>query len=443
MEEINKKSKIATFRFGVIADFVTGVHLQYGEKERLLNEKASREYDVPFSPRNIITRSTIEKWILDYKKGGFRIEALHPKERIDKGKVRTLSSSLKLAIKELKKEDPKLKVPAIVKLLKHKKLVGSDEKLNFGAIYRYLKDEELNTVNEDAKDKRLFEAIYPNELWQSDVMHGPYVVVDGCDKKSYLIAIIDDHSRFIVHAEFYLAETRANLIDCLRQAVLKRGLPQKLYVDNGSCFRALHLDQVAAQLGIAIHHSRPYIPQGRGKIERWFKYVRDNFLASQKGDKQKLSLLNHYLEEWVYEYNNKVHGTTKQTPLARYQANIECVRPAPPDLLNYLRQCEFRRVKKDRTVRLMGHLFEVPVCLIDRQVELRFHAEDLSQVEVYFQNKSYGFVTIVDPHINGKIGRNWDTSEKLKNKTTTTETLKEEETPQSGKLSFEQQEELP
>lgn len=441
MEEINKKKKIATFRFGVIADFVTGVHLQYGEKERLLNEKSSRLYDVPFSPRSKITRSTLEKWILDYKKGGYKIDALYPKERIDKGQIKTLSSSLKLAIKELKKENPKLKVPAIVKLLKHKKLISSDERLNISTMYRYLRNEELNTVNEDAKDKRLFEAIHPNELWQSDVMHGPYVVVDGKDKKSYLIAIIDDHSRFIVHAQFYLAETRENLIDCLRQAVLKRGLPQKFYVDNGSCFRSLHLEQVAAQLGIAIHHSRPYIPQGRGKIERWFKYVRDNFIAPQKGDKQKLDLLNHHLDEWVHDYNNKVHGTTKQTPLARYQANIECVRPSPPDLMNYLRLCEFRRVKKDRTVSLMGHKFEVPVCLIERQVELRFHEEDLSQVEIYFQNKSYGFVTIVDPHVNAKVGRNWDTKEKQKNQTS--EILQPDKTPQSGKLSFDQLEELP
>ena len=144
-------------------------------------------------------------------------------------------------------------------------------------MYRYLKNEELTVVNEEAKDKRAFEASHPNEIWQSDVMHGPRVLVEGKLKKAYLIGIIDDYSRFIIHAQFYLAETRENFLDALRQAVLSRGLPQKLYIDNGSCYKALHLEQVAAQLGVTITHSRPYTPQGRGKIERWFRYVQDSF----------------------------------------------------------------------------------------------------------------------------------------------------------------------
>jgi transposase InsO family protein len=416
----DKKLKIATFRFGLISEFVTGVRLGYGEKEKLLKEKVSRSYDIPFSQRNVISRSSLEKWILDYKKSGYVIQGLYPKARSDKGGNRVLSDSLKLAIKELKKEQPNLKAPALITCLRQKKLIGFDEQINLSTLYRYLKSESLTSVNENALDKRQFEAQHPNEIWQSDVMHGPYVRVDGKSCKSYLIAIIDDHSRLIVHAEFYLAETRENFLDCLRQGIMKRGLPQKLYIDNGSCFRALHLEQVTAQLGIGISHSRPYMPQGRGKIERWFKYVRDNFIPVEKfnpTNKEKLDILSSHFVEWVDEYNNRVHSSTKQTPYNRYRAGLECVRPAPPRLLDYFRQIEFRRVKKDRTVRLMGNVFEAPVGLIDRQVELRFHPEDLSHVEIYFQNKSYGLVEIVHPYINSKIGRNWDYNpEKLKPK---------------------------
>jgi hypothetical protein len=213
-----------------------------------------------------------------------------------------------------------------------------------------------------------------------------------------------------VHSEFYLAETKENFLNCLRQGILKRGLPQKLYIDNGSCYKALHLEQVAAQLGIGIKHSRPYTPQGRGKIERWFKFVRDNFIAvyEQGRRKEKLGILNHHFTEWVEEYNNRVHGTTKETPYDRYRAGLECVRAAPAHLLDYFRQIEFRRVKKDRTIRIMGVLLEAPVGLIDRRVELRFHPENLSQVEIYFQNKSYGMAVVVNPQVNSQIGRNWD-----------------------------------
>jgi len=267
------------------------------------------------------------------------------------------------------------------------------------------------------------------------VMHGPHVRVEGKSKKSYLIAIIDDHSRFIIHAEFYLAETKENFLNCLKEGILKRGLPTNLYIDNGSCFKALHLEQVAAQLGIGIKHSRPYTPQGRGKIERWFKYVQDNFLAPNnilKSKEEKLDQLNSKLDEWVDEYNNRVHGTTKESPYKRYQSGLECVRPAPAHLLDYFRQIEFRRVKKDRTVRLMGKILEAPVGLIDRQVELRFHPEDLSHVEIYFQGKSYGMATIVNPHVNSQIGREWKTD--LGHKVSSTEQIEINIPTQTGKL---------
>ena len=417
--ENDKNLQIATFKFGVISEFVTGMRLEYGDKERLIKEKLARSYAVPYSIRDRIARSTIEKWICDYKKAGFRLEGLYPKERKDKGKARSLSDTIKLAIKEIKKEDPHLQLAAIITALRHRKLIAADEVINASTVYRYIKSEQLTTVNEDAKDKRHFEASAPNEIWQSDVMHGPYVLVDGKLKKSYLIAIIDDHSRLIVHAEFYLAETLKNFLDCLRLAVMTRGLPQKLYIDNGSCYKALHLEQVAAQLGIGITHSRPYIPQGRGKIERWFKFVRDNFLQSLlTGEKkEKLDLLNHHFSEWVHEYNhNRVHSTTKQKPYDRYRDNLACVRPAPKDIIDYFRQIEFRRVKKDRTVRLYGILLEAPVGLIDRQVELRFHPEILSEVEIFFQGKSFGMAICVNPHINAAVGRNWDTNSESKTK---------------------------
>jgi putative transposase len=302
-----------------------------------------------------------------------------------------------------------LKLPAIIKCLRHRKLIGVNEVLSGSSVHRYLHAENLTSLNESARDRRLFESAHPNEIWQSDVMHGPFVKHDGKVKKSYLIAIIDDHSRLIIHAEFYLAETLKNFLDSLRQGIMARGLPQKLYIDNGACYKTLHLEQVAAQLGIGISHSRPYTPQGRGKIERWFKFVRENFLASLMNSerREKLDLLNHHFAEWVDEYNNRVHSTTKQTPYERYRANLECARPAPKELIDYFRAIEFRRVKKDRTIRLHGQIFEAPVGLIDRQVELRFHPENLAEVEIFFDGKSNGMAVPVNPQVNAKIGRDW------------------------------------
>lgn len=439
MEDQDKKLRIATFRFGIIADFVNGSRLDYGERENLFQLKVEKLYEIPFSKQQRIARSTIEKWIQDYKRGGYLLEALYPKTRKDRGQIRSVPAHIKLAIKELKKENPALTLPTIITALKHKKLIGADEHVSMSSLYRYWNNEELHSLNMTAVDKRHFEARYPNEIWQSDVMYGPMVRTEtgGRNRQSYLIAILDDHSRLIVHAEFYLSERRESFLDCLRLAILSRGLPQKLYIDNGSCYRALHLEQVTAQLGVAIKHSRPYMPQGRGKIERWFRYVRENFLQVlrlKEGDSTpKLDFLNQNFSDWVDEYHNREHSSTKQSPMKRYQDGISHVRPAPDGLLDYFRQIEHRRVKKDRTIRLMGGIFEVPVGLIDKQVELRFHPEDPSHIEIYFDAKSYGLACVVNPHVNAKIGRNWEPKLGL-SKEKSIEILKDESVPKTGEL---------
>ena len=388
MTEEKKKMEIATFRFGIIADFVVGVCLSRGDKEKLLREKISRKYDIPYSEKTQLSRGTILKWISVYRKGGKMIESLYPKTRSDKGEYRNLDATIRLALKEIKKDQPTMKVPAIIRTLKHKKMIPVDYKVNLASIYRYIRNENLSTINEDAVDKRKFEAEFPNEIWQSDVLHGPHVKVEGTKrKKTYLIAIIDDHSRLIIHAEFYFSEGLDDFRNCFKTAIQKRGLPQKLYIDNGSCYKALHLEQITAALGISIKHSRPYIPQGRGKIERWFRYVRDNFLSGfSTTNNIHLDELNYVFDEWVEGYNNRIHSSTKETPLNRYKRNLECVRPAPISLLNYFRRVEIRTVKKDRTFRLNGNLYEAPVGLIDRKVEVKYHEDSQNDVavEIFF-----------------------------------------------------------
>lgn len=138
MNDDEKNLKVATFRFGLISEFVTGVRLGYGDKEKLIKEKITRSYDIPLSERNLISRLTLEKWITDYRKAGYRIEGPYPQDRTDKGVVRSLSSSLKLAIHELRKEQPNLKVLAMITCLRHKKLIGADvssDNYNYPLVY--------------------------------------------------------------------------------------------------------------------------------------------------------------------------------------------------------------------------------------------------------------------------------------------------------------------
>lgn len=143
MREEDRKIQVATFRFGIIADFVNGMRLDYGEKQRLLKNKADNIYEIPFSNQQRVARSTILKWIQDYKREGYRLEGLYPKDRKDKGEIKSVPTHIKLAIKELKKENPALTLPTIITALKHKKLISADEKISFSSLYRYWNKEEL------------------------------------------------------------------------------------------------------------------------------------------------------------------------------------------------------------------------------------------------------------------------------------------------------------
>jgi transposase InsO family protein len=368
------------------------------------------------------------EWINDYKSSGYQIEGLYPKSRSDKGSFKKLDTNIRTAIKEIKTTNPSYTLPTVIELLKQKKVIGFNDELNNSSLYRYLKNERLSELNTGAEDRRRFEASQPNEIWQCDVLHGPNVKFDGMQKKTYLCAIIDDHSRLMAHAQFYLSESLDSLKNCLKQAVQKRGLPQKFYTDNGACYRAVNLDQITASLGIALYHSRPYTPQGRGKIERWFKTIRDSFLPLVS-EVTTLESLNEHLDEWVDRYNTRPHGSTKESPFNRYKENMSCVRPAPARLMDYFRRIEFRKIKKDRTFSLQGKMFEAPVVLIEKRVELKFQEDDPENIEIFFDGRSFGSAVKLNVHTNSKIGRDWS-----KNLEKPREILASDEVNSSGEL---------
>jgi hypothetical protein len=276
----------------------------------------------------------------------------------------------------------------------------------------------MNTEQKKPQDRRKFEVELPNDLWQSDSMHGPKVEVEGRMRKSYLLAFLDDHSRLVPHGQFYLSEGIHSYVDAFEQALLKRGLPRKLYLDNGPAFRSKHLEYVTASLGTALIHSSPYKPQGRGKIERFFRTVRTQFLQGFKGN--TLRDLNEAFDLWLNEiYHQRKHSSTGQNPFERFTAHMECLRPAPTDLRNYFRKHARRRVAKDRTITLNGKLYEAPVGLIGKHVILLFHEGQPDRVEVTHNHKSYGFLTPLDLHINSRVKRNRDsgTDVEISNKT--------------------------
>jgi transposase InsO family protein len=403
-----QKKQVAIFRFGVISDFVTPVKLDRGEKERLLRDKCARHWRIPMSHRTRISRTAILSWVSSYLGGGRRLEALYPKARSDRNATRALDEETSLALVRLRRQIPKATIRSLIAEARDKSLVDKEVHLAETTVWRFLKREGLLHNSGDAPvDRRKYEAELPNDTWQSDAMHGPQVLVKGKKRKVYLFAFLDDMSRLVPHAQFYPSEKLTSFLDALRQALLTRGLPRKLYVDNGSAFRSRHLAEITASLGIALIHSRPYQPQGRGKIERWFRTVRTGFLPGFRGE--AIEELNEALDLWVREqYHQRVHRGTGETPLKRFASHTECLRPAPKDLEDHFRVSARRRVARDRTVSLGGRLFEAPVELIGRQLTLLYHTHDPSRIEAFLEGQSHGMLRIVDLQVNCRVRRQQD-----------------------------------
>jgi len=224
----NEKRDVAVFRYSIISDVVNGRDLSWGEQERLIREKCLRKWSIPFSEKTRISRGSVLNWIKAYKNSNGDIRSLYPRSRKDKGKSRAMDEDTCLGLLQLRKQMPAATVPILMDEMIARGLVTPGIELKSSTVYRFLNQHGMMRQKRPAEDRRKFEAPGPNELWQSDVMHGPRIQVDGKLRKTYLIAIIDDHSRLIPHGEFYLSEGLPSYLNALEQAFLKRGLPMIL-----------------------------------------------------------------------------------------------------------------------------------------------------------------------------------------------------------------------
>jgi transposase InsO family protein len=343
---------------------------------------------------------------------------LYPSGRSDIGKSRAIDEDTAAGIINLRKELPDISLVLLKKEAVKRRIILPGEKVAYPTFYRLLKAKGLaDKPSFPVEDRRRFEAENPNDLWQSDIMHGPYIMADEKLRKTYLVGFIDDMSRLSPYAQFYLHERLDNFLSALRLAFSTRGIPRKLYVDNGPAFRSHHLEHICASLGVVLIHARPYQPEGKGKIERWFRTVRESFLPLLPKN-ISLSDLNGYFKKWLAQYHETVHSITGQSPLQRFTRNIACLRPSPADMEDHFRKTARRTVNKDRTVSINGKLYEAPVDLIGKQIILLYHEHDPSRVEAKLGGKTFGFIPELDVNVNSRIKRLTRESSDLGGKTT-------------------------
>ena len=411
--DTDRARAIALFRYGLIAELV---HLPPGSKglAKQLAERAARDYSIPGSTRTRVAAETLRDWLKAYRRGGF--DALLPKARADRGQSRALPAAVVEALLAAKEANPKLSVQLVIREARQSPEVPADLPLPPSTVHRLLARHGLMARSQEdpgERDRRRFAFAQAGELWMSDVMHGPSVLVgERTKRKTYLIAFMDDATRVIPHAAFALAENTASFLPLLRQAIEKRGLPQRLYVDNGANYRSQHLALVCAKLSIALIHARPYHPQGKGKIERLFKTLRAQLLTRLTGeDSASLTALNRRLAAWIEgEYHHTPHrGLGGLTPLEQWAQTGEGVRfPEPTVDVGELFLFEAKRkVQKDRTVSLNGVVYEVDAALVGETVTLRFDPSAPPQrpLQVCHLGQVTGLARVVEPYANCFVKR--------------------------------------
>lgn len=375
----DRRRDIGLFRYSLIREAADG-RLTPRERGALVRSLASRDHIGPGGRRVRVTRGTLDRWIRAYRDGGF--EALVPTPPVVK--PRTPAEVLELAV-ALRQEGPRRSAVQIATLI----TAAKGRSPHVRTLQRHF--ERIGLPRGVAVQRRAygrFEATRPNELWTGDALHGP--LVHG--RRTYLFAFIDDNSRVLTGYRWGRSEDTVRLEAALHSGLAARGVPETIYVDNGSPFVSKQLLRACASLGCRLVHSEPGQPAGRGKIERVFRTVRDQFLVEVEiRGVADVDELNRLFVAWVEGvYHHTVHSETGEEPLQRFLASGAPVLPTPQTLHEAFLWSERRRVTKTATVSLFDNVFEVDAALVGRWVELVFDPFDLSAVEVRFEGRCMG-----------------------------------------------------
>lgn len=372
--------------------------------ERIHNVAGMTFLDEEGEPHRFTWR-TIQTWYYRYKNHG--VTAMDNSPRADKGRTRKVTPEEVLeAINAALPHFHQKKTPgksAIYRFCIEKGLLHANQ-IALTTFCRFVREYELLQEDVSENKRRLaFSMQYANQLWQADTMFGPHVQ----QRQAKLIAFIDDASRVLCHGEFFFEENTDSMIRALRAAFYKRGLPEQLLVDNGSIYCCQEITLICARVGCILRHTAVRDAAAKGKIERFFRRVRDQFLVRAL-DLSSLGELNKQFTHWVeHEYNATEHSTLGMKPIDRFGVDLSRIRFLSPsedtDELFYAEA--IRTVKKDNTFSFQGTRYETPVDLRGKKINLRYERHRQGAVIVYDQDRRIGQARLLDAVANGLARR--------------------------------------
>lgn len=400
-----KKQETALMRYAIIAPLVAGLSTDYASNREFFLDAARKGAVRPDGKVIHYSPDTIERWYLHYKKDGF--SSLLPSARSDSGKSRVLDDDIQEQIRHLKLTYPRMTSAAICRLLHDSGSAASGE-VSESTVNRFVKQLMAEQRLSGNRDMRRYERAHINEVWCGDSSVGPRLA-DGKGQKHrvYIIALIDDASRFILAASAFYNDSFVNLMAVIRSAVSRAGVPRVFNFDNGKNYRNRQMELLAARIGSTLHYCEPYTPTSKSKIERWFRTMKDQWMAAlDMREIHSLEELNASLHAYVRRYNQTVHSSLNGScPQDRFFSEPEQVRRLSEEQIgqDFLLEID-RRVSPDSVIIIDRTEYEVDCRFARQRIRLRYSA-DMEEIFVVEADGSLTPIRLLNKQENASVKR--------------------------------------
>ncbi len=400
-----KMQNIALMRYSAISPLIAGLSEDYASLDAFFRAVSSKGIIHPDGHVKHYAPTTMEKWYRNYLKFGF--DALLPTSRADHGQPRKLDAGLQEQIKYLKSHYPRMSASAIFRQLQDNGSI-THAQVSESTINRYVNLLATQMKTTKNPDMRRYERPHINEVWCGDSSVGPYLKTDdGKKRKLYIMALIDDASRFLVGIDVFFHDNFVNLMSVMKSAVAKYGRPQMFNFDNGSAYKNKQMELLAARIGSVVHYDQPYTPTQKAKIERWFRTMKDQWMASlDMRNFHSLEELRGNLLAYVAKYNRTPHSSLKgKSPSDRFFAEPACIRRlSEQEVQNcFLLEIE-RRVSSDSVIVIDQMEYEVDCRFAKQRIKLRY-SPDLKNIFIVEADASLTPIRLLNKHENAFVKR--------------------------------------
>jgi putative transposase len=358
-----------------------------------LDSAQARQIKARICEQTGISERTLRRYLAQYQKDGF--SGLKPKGKGERRSDEAIPVNILEQAILLRRQVPSRSIAQIIQILEWEGVVEP------GQIKRSTLQEKLAERGYSTRHMRMYadtgtaarryQKKYRNQLWHSDIKYGPYLPIgkEGKKKQVYLVTFVDDATRYILHGQFYPTLDQVIVEDAFRQAILKYGVPEKVYFDNGSQYRTKWMKRACAKMGIRLLFAKPYSPEATGKSER-FNRVVDSFLAEAVLEKpQTLDKLNQLFEVWLEEcYQNKPHSGLEGniSPQTAYRSDRKSLKFLDPETIaSAFLHCEERKVDKAGCISFAGKKYEVGLTFIGCKVDVIYDPADISELTIEYE----------------------------------------------------------